>query len=220
MRIVKHLMAAFSFGLLALSPAAFAAETKGLGYYAMTDPQPTDSGKKVEVIEFFGYACPHCFGFDPVLAAWVKKQGDQIVFKRIPANFRPEWALHARMYYALESMGKNEEMHAKIFNAMHGERQPLNTEDAIINFVAKHGIDKQKFTDAFGSFSVQAKVKRLAQMQANYKIENVPTIIIDGRYVTAPHLAADLVGRDRSEPELQQAALKIMDDLVAKSKKK
>lgn len=220
MRIVKYLMASLSFSLLALSPAAFAADTKGLGYYVMTDPQPTESGKKVEVIEFFGYACPHCFGFDPVLAAWVKKQGDQIVFKRIPANFRPEWVLHARMYYALESLGKNEEMHAKIFNAIHGERQQLNTEEAIINFVAKQGIDKQKFSDAFGSFSVQAKVKRVAQLQATYKVDNVPNVIIDGRYVTAPHLAADLIGREKSEPDLQQAAIKIMDDLVAKSKKK
>lgn len=217
MRIVKYLMAALSFGLLALGPAAFAADT---GYEVLTDPQPTESGKKVEVIEFFAYGCPHCFGFDPVLAAWVKKQGDHIVFKRIPVNFRPEWVLHQRMYYALEAMGKNEEMHAKIFNAMHGEHKQINTEDAIISFVASQGIDKQKFTDAFGSFSVQAKVKRVAQLQTNYKIEQVPLVIIDGRYITSPFKAGSLVGHEKSEPELQQAAVKIMDDLVAKSKKR
>lgn len=218
MRILKFLIASLSFGLLAISPAAFA--NSSTGYVVLTDPQSTDTGKKVEVLEFFGYACPHCFGLDPHLEAWVKKQGDNIVFKRIPVNFRPEWALHARMYYAFEAMGKHEEMHPKIFKAMHVDRQRLSDDAAIMEFAAKQGIDKQKFADAFNSFSVQAKVKRVGQLQASYKVDQVPMVIVDGRYATSPSKAGEMIGHDKHESLQQQTALKIMDDLVAKSKKK
>lgn len=218
MRILKYLIASVSFGLLAISPSAFAGN--GLGYDVLTDPQATESGKKVEVIEFFAYGCPHCFGFDPVLAAWLKKQGDAITFKRIPVNFRPEWVLHERMYYALEAMGKIEDIHGKIFTHLHVDHQRLDNDDAILAFVVKHGIDKQKFADAYGSFSVQSKVKRIAQMQANYKIDQVPLVVVDGRYRTSPSKAGELVGGNKSEAEQQQAAIKVLDDLMAKAKKK
>ncbi len=222
MRILKYLIislsASLSFGLLAISPAAFAGG--GPGYTVLTDPQSTDTGKKVEVIEFFAYGCPHCFGFDPALAAWVKKQGDQIVFKRVPVNFRPEWVLHERMYYALEAMGKLEDTHGKIFNALHVDRQRLDNDEAIMALMVKLGIDKQKFADAYGSFSVQAKVKRVGQLQASYKIDQVPLVVVDGRYATSPSKAGDMIGHEKPESEQQQMAIKILDDLVGKSKKK
>lgn len=218
MRILKYLIASVSFGLLAMSPSAFAGN--GLGYEVLTDPQTTDSGKKVEVIEFFAYGCPHCFGFDPALATWVKKQGDNIVFKRVPVNFRPEWVLHERMYYALEAMGKIEEMHGKIFNFLHTEHQRLDTDEAIVAFMVKQGIDKQKFSDAYSSFSVQSKVKRVGQMQTNYKIDQVPLVVVDGRYMTSPSKAGEVIGGNKPEAEQQQAAIKVLDDLMAKAKKK
>lgn len=217
MRIIKFLLASLSFGLLAAG-SALAAD--GKGYVVLSDAQPTDSGKKVEVTEFFGYACPHCHALDPVLEAWVKKQGDNIVFKRVPVGFRPEWVVHQKLFYTFEAMGKTEEFHKKIFAALHVERQPLGSDDALIAFAVKNGVDKQKFVDAMNSFSVATKVKRAAQLQASYKIDQVPMIAIDGRYLTSPAKAAEALGESRPEPELQAAALKLMDDLVAKSRKK
>jgi thiol:disulfide interchange protein DsbA len=216
MRFLKYLITALGFSLLAASPAVFA---DNKGYAVMTDPQPTDAGKKVEVIEFFSYTCPHCFGFDPGLKEWVKKQGDNIVFKRIPVGFRPDWVPHQKVYYALEAMGKVEEYHQQIFDAVHVQHAQLRTDEDMINFMVKLGLDKQKFTDAYTSFSVNAKVKRVSQLLPNYKVEGVPLIVIDGRYTTAPDAARGLIG-DKSEPELRVAALKVMDDLVLKSKKK
>lgn len=217
MRVLKYLIASVSFSFMAAAPVTFAADTKG--YTVLSDAQPTDAGKKVEVIEFFGYSCPHCNAFDPDLAEWVKKNSDKIVFKRIPVGFRPEWVPHQKLYFALEAMGKTEEIHPKVFRAIHVERQPLNNDDAVINFAVKQGLDKQKFTDAYNSFAVQSKVKRSAQVAAAYKAAQVPLIIIDGRYVTSPSHAQEKVGNDKPESELQTVALKVMDDLVAKSKK-
>lgn len=217
MRILKYLITAMSFSLLAASPAVFA---QAKGYTVLADVQPTESGKKVEVTEFFGYSCPHCNGFDPALAEWVKKQGDNIVFKRVPVGFRPDWVPHQKLYYALEAMGKTEEFHSKVFKAIHVDHQPLRTDDEIIAFMVKNGVDKQKFADALNSFSVSAKVKRAGQIMTNYKVDQVPLIAVDGRYITSPSKAAEMIGEAKPEPELQAAALKVMDDLVAKSKKK
>ncbi len=218
MRIMKFLLASLSFGLLAVGSSAFASDTKG--YSVLSEVQPTDSGKKVEVTEFFGYACPHCHALDPALEAWVKKQGNNIVFKRVPVGFRPEWVVHQKLYYTLEALGKSEDLHKKIFAALHVERQPLGNDEAITAFAVKNGVDKQKFVDAMNSFSVSTKVKRAAQLQASYKIDQVPMIAIDGRYLTSPAKAAEALGGNRPEAELQAVALKLMDDLVAKSVKK
>src|ERR1035437_2857516 len=100
-----------------------------------------------------------------MLADWVKKQGDNIVFKRVPVAFAEQMAAEQRLYYALEAMGKSEEFQKKIFHAIHVEQQKLNNEVPITDFVVKNGIDKAKFVDLYNSFSVQTKMRRATQMQ-------------------------------------------------------
>lgn len=137
------------------------------------------------------------------------------MFKRVPIAFSDAAAPQQRLFYALEAMGKAEEFQRKILNAIHVERQPLNTDGPIIEFVAKHGIDKAKFTDLYNSFSVQSKVRRAVQLQGAYKVDGVPMIAIDGRFVTSPSIVATSIG-EQSEAVLQAASLQVMDALVAK----
>ena len=220
MRFLRYVLTALSLCFIAGSASASNADPKsGLDYMVVANPQTTDSGKKVEVIEFFGYFCPHCNVFDPPLTEWVKKQGDAIVFKRVPVAFSDTAVAQQKLFYALEAMGKLEEMHKKIFNAIHVERQQLNREELIVDFVVKQGIDKQKFLDVYNSFTVQAKVRRAGQIAANFKIEGVPTIAIDGRFLTSPSIAAAGMPPNQTEPALLGGALKVMDFLVAKAAK-
>lgn len=217
MRFIQRFFSAISIALLAVS-LAHATNMKGPGYSTLPEPQPTDSGKKVEVLEFFMYSCPHCFSLEPTLAAWVKKQGDAIVFKRVPIAFRDNLIPHQKLYYALEVLGKTEQLHNKVFDAIHKERQRLDSDAAIGEFVAKNGLDKAKFMDAYNSFSVQTKVSRATKMMSSYRIDGVPMLIIDGRYVTSPAKLGEVLG-NVSENELVAATTKVMDELVAKSKK-
>jgi thiol:disulfide interchange protein DsbA len=218
MRLFLRVLTTISLCFFAVSAGASEAEPKsGLDYITLSTPQPTDSGKKVEVVEFFGYFCPHCNVFDPMLSEWVKKQGNNIVFKRIPVAFNDSALPQQRLYFTLEAMGKLEELHKKIFAAIHADRQQLNKEEAIVDFVVKQGIDKQKFLDTYNSFSVQSKVTRATQMQGLYRIEGVPTIAIDGRFLTSPSIAAaGMPANHQSEASLQLGALNVMDVLVAK----
>ena len=162
MRLLSRIFLAIGFSLLAASAGATPDNPQnGKDYLTLDKPQQTDSSGKVEVLEFFWYNCPHCNVFDPSLTEWVKKQGDKIVFKRVPVIFRDSFVPQQRLYYALEAMGKADEMQPKILRAIHIERKQLDTEQQIVDFIAKQGIDKQKFLDLYHSFGVDAKVKAL-----------------------------------------------------------
>lgn len=218
MRLFLRALAAISLSFIAGSASASATDPKsGFDYLTLSQPQPTELGKKIEVIEFFGYFCPHCNAFDSALTEWVKKQGANIIFKRVEVNFRGE--PQQRLYYTLEVMGKLEEMHKKIFNAIHVERQSLLEEPEIVDFVVKQGIDKQKFLDIYNSFSVVSKINRAVQLQTAYKIESVPTIAIGGRYITSPSIAGAGMPPNTSEVALGINAAKVMDVLVDKAQK-
>lgn len=219
MRLLKKILAIAGISLLALSAVASPADPKnGVDYLTLAKAQPTDSVKKVEVLEFFGYFCPHCDAFEPSLSQWVKKQGDNIVFKRVPIAFNEKMVPQQQMYYALEAMGKLEELHGKIFYALHNERKALYTEAEITDFLVKQGLDKKTFSDTYHSFAVQTKTRRATQMQSSYNINSVPTLVVDGRYVTSPSIVGTSA-KNMPEPQLQEGALKVMDALVAKANK-
>jgi thiol:disulfide interchange protein DsbA len=216
MRLLKHALVALSLGFVAFAASATPANPQnGVDYRTLEQKQQTDSGKKVEVVEFFWYSCPHCYALDPELEAWVKKQGDNINFRRIPVAFRESFVPQQKMFYALEALGKGEELHRKIFNAIHAQHQPLDSETQIVDFMVKNGVDKQKFLDAFNSFAVQAKARRATQLMQAYQVDGVPLLAVDGHYETSPSIVANSLG-NVSEQALGSGTLQVLDWLVAK----
>lgn len=219
MRFLQRSVLALGLSLFALMAGASpASPVNGTDYRTLDKPQQIDSGKKVEVTEFFWYSCPHCNALDPALSEWVKKQGDAIVFKRVPVVFRESMVPQQKLFYALEAMGKTEDLHKKIFRAVHVEHQSLDTDSTIADFVAKNGLDKKKFVDTYNSFGVATKVRRAAQLQEAYKVDGVPLVAIDGRYMTSPSIVGVGLG-NQSEETLFKATLQVMDWLVAKAAK-
>ena len=150
---------------------------------------PTDSGSKVEVLEFFQYSCPHCFNFAPAIHDWSKKVPADVAFKRVSINWDNSTVNHTKTYYALEQLGKVDDVHIKFFTAIHTNRRRLLDPNEIADFMAGNGIDKQKWLDAFNSFTVNTRVGKAAQVWRAYKIDGTPAIGIDGKFVTAPSMA-------------------------------
>lgn len=218
MRSLRFALAAASL----IASTAFAsptAPTSGAEYLTLAQPQPAQTvGKKVEVIEFFMYHCPACNSLEPTLAAWVKKQGDNIVFKRVHMPAQGPMDPEAHLYLTLEAMGKLEEMHPKVFRAFHVERQRLQTDDAIIAWVAKNGVDKAKFLEYWNSFGVLSKLRRTPQVLQAYKVDSVPTLIVDGRYMTSPSVVGNAV-KGMTNANIGPATLQVVDALVAKVQK-
>lgn len=147
---------------------------------------------KIEVIEFFWYNCPHCNAFEPALEAWIKRLPKDVLFKRIPVAFDDSFVPQQRLFYVLEAMNKVDEMQAKVFKAIHTERQDLKTQDKIANWVEKQGINKAKFLDLYNSFSVSTKASKAAQIQDAYKVSGVPALGIAGRFYTDGSLAGSM----------------------------
>ena len=182
------LLCAFVIGSFAAS-AAFAQGTEpreGTDYRFVKPTQPTDApAGKIEVIEFFGYWCPHCHEFEPSMADWAKRNEAKVSMVYVPIAFQSLMINLQKLYYALDALGKEKELRRKIFGAIHEEHSLAPTADAgaIADWVAKNGIDKKKFIDVFNSFSVQAKVNRANQIAKAYGVDAVPELGIAGKYL-------------------------------------
>lgn len=162
------------------------------------------SAGQVEVLEFFWYNCPHCNAFEPRLTAWLARLPQHVSFRRVPVAFRADFEPQQRLYYALEAMGLVERLHGKIFAAIHGERQNLNTAPAIIDWVERQGVDRQKFTEQFNSFSATTKANRAKRLQNQYRVAGVPSMGVAGRFYT-----------DGEQARTMERMLQVVDFLVA-----
>ena len=180
------------FALLSLSGFVSAQGQKieeGFDYRVLPIAQPVEIKGKVEVIEFFWYGCPHCYDFEPELSSWVKRQPKDVVFKRVPVAFRDDFMPHSQLFYALEAMGKGDALNEKVMYAMHKENKRLLTEPEIADWVASQGIDRNTFLATYRSFAVISKARAAKQMAEAYRIDGVPTIVMQGKYVTSPSIA-------------------------------
>jgi|SRR5450830_770517 len=139
---------------------------------------------KIEVVEFFGYFCPHCSHFEPAFEAWLKRAPKDLAVRRVPVAFQAASIPQQRLFYALEAMGLVDKLHAKVFAAIHVEHQSLTQDDEIVNWVAKQGVDKAKFLEQYNSFSVATKVKRANDLPNAYMIDGVPALGVAGRFLT------------------------------------
>ena len=163
---------------------------------------------KIEVIEFFWYSCPHCNAFEPRLEAWIKKQPADVVVRRVPVAFRDDFVPQQRLFYTLEAMGKLDELHGKVFQTIHANREAINKEDSILAWAGKQGLDTAKFKELYNSFSVSGKARRATQLQEAFQVQGVPAIGIAGRYYTDGTLAGNM---DR--------VLQVTDYLIAEARK-
>lgn len=163
---------------------------------------------KIEVVEFFWYSCPHCNAFEPLLEAWRKRQGPEIAFRRVPVAFRDDFVPQQRLFYTLEAMGKLDELHPKIFQAIHKEGQPTDREDRILAFVQKNGVDRARFQELYNSAAVSQKARAATLLQDQYVVDGVPAMGVAGRFSTDGTMAG---GMERT--------LIVVDHLVAEARK-
>lgn len=208
-----------SFGFLAgAASASPAAPELGVDYTKLSTPQPTGAAGKIEVTEFFFYACPHCYVLEPLIEQWAKKQGKDVVFKHVPVTFQARFEPHTRMYYALAALGRDADLTPKVFNAIHVERNYLLTAEAQADYLAKFGINKKAYLDAYNAFSTQSKVNQAKKLTDDYKVNGTPAIAIQGQYVVSPDKTAEALEKagkaPKNEQELFAAMLQTVDAIV------
>lgn len=174
-------------GAPAAAQAQQRAPQEGTDFRPVKPQQSTEAPTgKIEVVEFFWYGCPHCNTLEPLLDDWLKKQPADVHFRKVHVPFQE--VKHQQLYYTLESLGRSSELNRKVFQAIHGERNRLNTPDLMVAFAEKNGIDKKTFIDTFNSFAVQTKMRRASQLAEGYGVDGVPAFGVAGRWYTAPSM--------------------------------
>lgn len=182
---------------------------EGTDFLRLQRPAPVDApAGKVEVVEFFWYNCPHCFRFEPTFDQWSSKAPAHVVVRRLPVAFRDDNVPQQRLYYALEAMGRADDLHRKVFHAVHVEKQRLNTQDEISAWMAKQGVDKAKFLEFYNSFGVAGKARRASQITDAYQVDGVSALGVAGRFFTSGSMAKSM-----------ERALQVVDHLVDLSRK-
>ena len=200
---VSLLLAVAFFPLVALA----ANKEEVFAYQDIQPAQPTSSGNKIEVVEMFWYGCPHCYQFEPLIKQWKGSLPADVSFVRVPAIFNDKWALHARAFYTAEALGVLDKIHQPLFDAMHKDKKRLDDQARLAEFFASFGISKDSFNSTFYSFAVNSKVNWAKHLTESYKIDGVPTMIVQGKYRTSASLAGS-----------HKEALQVVDDLVAKER--
>ena len=205
--MLKQLAGVAGLGL-ALPRLSLAADQQG--FIVLEPPIPTDVAKgKVEMLEFFHYGCPHCRHFDPMMAEWLKHAPADLQFKRVPVIWgNPQLKALAQFYYTEVLTGTVDKLHPQVFAALQDDKVPLNTAEGVQDWVASKGVDAKSFMEVYHSFSVAAQVQRANQLGAEYKIQGVPTLAIDGKFVTSAAMTGS-----------HEAALKMADQLIVRARK-
>ena len=193
--------------LILLSQAWAADPVEGQDYQLIDPPAATHSGDRIEVVEVFGYSCPHCAHFAPLMAQWKARQPEDVKVEYMAAAFGGIWEVYARIFYTADTMGVGEDVHQALFKALHEDHRPINSIEDIADFYAEHGVDKAQFMSTLESFPVDSKLADARARAVAMGVEATPTMVVAGKYrVTAP--------RDGGF----QRMLEITDFLVAKER--
>lgn len=182
-------------------------------YKLIDPPQPQPAAVKgVEVLEFFNYACSHCYEFEPNLKTWLKNKPKNAEFRYVPAVFNERMIPLAKIYYTLEETGALEKLHDKVYYAIHQQQLNLTDQAILMKWIGEQGVDSKKFEAVFDSFSVNNKVQRAMEMTRKYRIPGTPYLIIGGRYLTGPSMSVRADGNVDHNRLMQ-----VLNELVALS---
>lgn len=193
--------------LLAQSARAATEPVEGKDYTKLGTPVPVAAAGKIEVIEFFGYWCPHCSQLEPVLEPWVKKLPSDVNFRRIPVAWQAQHVPFQKLYFALEAMGAGGEVHRKVFDAVHVQRLRIDNDGAIGGFAGVIGVDKARLLDEMKGFTVASKLNVANKSFASFQINGVPTLAVNGRFLTSPEMAGG-----------EEQALRVAEALIRKAR--
>ena len=180
---------------------------EGTNYARLRNPQPVETGKKIEVLEFFSYGCPHCAELEPYLDTWLAKLPPDVEFRRVPVAFQDRWVPLGKIYYTLDALGEERKLSPDVFQAIHARGMSMWNDKTFLDWAASKGMDRKKVEDMFGSFAINGKMNRARQLAQAYNVQSVPTVVIDGKFITA----SDRVGTHAALP----AAI---DELIAKAR--
>ena len=203
--MLRSLSTAVTFlAAFAIAGQVSAAEwQEGTHYKELSSPVRTDSSETIEVAEVFWYGCPHCYNFKPLVESWAEDVPEDVDFVKIPAALGQSWEPHAKAFYALEAMGELDKVHDALFDALARDRRPLNSGEALAEFVGDHGVNGEEFLKTYNSFGVNARMQKAQSKIRGARITGTPTMLVNGKYTVSASMAGS-----------HEAVLEVVDYLI------
>ncbi|MEE9335198.1 MAG: thiol:disulfide interchange protein DsbA/DsbL [Granulosicoccaceae bacterium] len=183
-------------GMGVLWPTSDVLAQAAQGFRVVDTPMLTGDESRVEVLEFFWFGCPHCYAFEPTISKWIASKPDYVDFVREAPPLNPAWEQHSRTFYAAEALGITDGMFDQVFNRIHKGRKPMRNQKKIGQFVESLdlGVSSEKFIDAMNSFAVNSALKRSISRAQQAGVSGVPSVVINGKYLTGNTLAGSHQG--------------------------
>jgi thiol:disulfide interchange protein DsbA len=181
--------------LVSLPMLALAADYQaGKHFLVLDEPIKSSNSDTVVVNEFFGYTCPHCNGFEPLLHHWSQEQAEGVTFMAIPVVFGRSWEPYAKAYFIALNLGVLDQTHQAMYNAIHVDERRMTNRQALAAFFAEHGVSKTDFDKAYDSFDLQNKMRQGKRLAARAKITGVPSMLVNGKYMVNTTMAGSNEG--------------------------
>lgn len=156
---------------------------EGVHYTALAKAMPTDgAADKIEVREIFWYGCAECSTLEPMMTDWRDGTTGDLQFVRMPAVWNDLMALHARIYYTGRELKAEDRINKAAFEAVQKQQNPLRNEEQIKAFFIANGVAAEAFNTAWNAEAVTAAVQQARLRTADYGIDKLPSVIMNGRY--------------------------------------
>jgi len=168
----------------------------GTNYDVISPAQSTTVAPgKVEVLEVFWLGCPHCYALEPYIQQWLKNKPAYVEFVRVPVMWGPVHRAHARLYYTLKSLGRDD-LVEKVFTYIHDQEDQSGNESILVStsqddtfrqqqaWAVQNGVNADAFAKAYNSFFVSTQLQQAEEITNAYQVQGVPYIAVDGKFST------------------------------------
>ena len=180
---------------LKLADAGF---VEGQHYVRLNPAMQTDVAPgKIEVVELFWFGCPHCYAMEPQIVKYKKNHPDYVEFKQVPAMLNPSWAADAYTFFIANILDPQEkkDLVTKIFDSIHKEKRRLKSPKAVTRFFVEQGYTEEQVETVKKSLAFQTQAVRAQEFGRGAQANSVPTMVVNGKYRTSPHMAG---GQERA----------------------
>lgn len=180
----KFLVKAFALLVLSIffiSSAQARDYKEGLDY----EIRATNKTVEPEIREFFSFFCSHCFAMEKPFSQMAEFFKGKAKFIVNPVGLiGGDVGVESQKAYAVAiNLEIEDELKEELFNRIHVKQDIPEDHDYFAELFESLGVPSEKYEQIYNSFVTQAKVAEYDRHTKEMKIDAVPEIVVNGKYL-------------------------------------
>lgn len=175
-----------AFALLVLS-IFFISSAQARDYKEGLDYEIRATNKTVdpEIREFFSFFCSHCFAMEKPFSQMAEFFKGKAKFIVNPVGLiGGDVGVESQKAYAVAiNLEIEDELKEELFNRIHVKQDIPEDHDYFAELFESLGVPSEKYEQLYNSFVTQAKVAEYDRHTKEMKIDAVPEIVVNGKYL-------------------------------------